>query len=159
MTLLPDINWPLIAHHLAQLAVAYVLSVPIGWNREAASRGVGLCTFPLVAIACCAYLLIGRDVLSGSESHARLMYGLMSGIGFIGGGAILKQEGTVSGTATAAAIWSTGAIGTAVAWQRYEIAIVVSIITVITLRALSPLKRFAHSNDKRKKRYRETHGE
>lgn len=158
MMLLPDINWPLIAHHLTQLAIAYILAIPIGWNREAASRGVGLRTFPLVAIGCCAYLLIGRDVLSGSESHARLMYGLMSGIGFIGGGAILKQEGTVSGTATAAAIWSTGAIGTAVAWQRYEIAIVVSLITVVTLRALAPLKRFARPEHSNTRQFRETHG-
>jgi putative Mg2+ transporter-C (MgtC) family protein len=141
--LVSEIDWPLIVHHLTQLAIAYVLALPIGFNREAESRGVGLRTFPLVAIACCAYLLIGRDVLSGDESHARLMYGLMSGIGFIGGGAILKQGDSVSGTATASAIWSTGAIGTAVAWQRYEIAIVVSLMTFLTLRLLVPVKRWA----------------
>lgn len=143
MPIIADINWPLIGHHLTQLAIAYLLAIPIGWNREVESRGVGLRTFPLVAIACCAYLLIGRDILSGSESHARLMYGLMSGIGFIGGGAILKQGGSVSGTA---AIWATGAIGTAVAWQRYEIAIVVSLMTFLTLRALRPLKHWANTD-------------
>jgi putative Mg2+ transporter-C (MgtC) family protein len=146
MPITADINWPLIGHHLTQMAIAYLLAIPIGWNREVESRGVGLRTFPLVAIACCAYLLIGRDILSGSESHARLMYGLISGIGFIGGGAILMQGGAVSGTATAAAIWATGAIGTAVAWQRYEIAIVVSLMTFLTLRALRPLKHWANTD-------------
>ncbi len=146
MPIILDIDWPLVGHHLFQLTIAYFLAIPIGWNCEVESRGVGLRTFPLVAIACCAYLLIGRDVLEGSESHARLMYGLMSGIGFIGGGAILKQASTVTGTATAAAIWSTGAIGTAVAWQRYEIAVVVSLITFLTLGALLPVKRWANKD-------------
>ena len=71
------------------------------------------------------------------------MYGLMSGIGFIGGGAILKTDRNVSGTATAAAIWSTGAIGMAVAFHRYEIAISLSLVTFFTLRFIKPLKRIA----------------
>ncbi|WP_372779185.1 MgtC/SapB family protein [Litorivivens sp.] len=143
MSELPDIRWTLVYYHLLQLAVAYILALPIGWDREAGSRGVGLRTFPLVAAGCCGYLLIGLEVLSGSEAYARLMYGLMSGIGFIGGGAILKTDRNVSGTATAAAIWSTGAIGTAVAFQRYEIAISLSLVTYFTLRFTKPLKRFA----------------
>lgn len=143
MSELPDIRWTLVYYHLMQLAVAYILALPIGWDREAGSRGVGLRTFPLVAAGCCGYLLIGLEVLSGSEAYARLMYGLMSGIGFIGGGAILKTDRNVSGTATAAAIWSTGAIGTAVAFQRYEIAISLSFVTFFTLRFIKPLKRIA----------------
>ncbi|MDX1496127.1 MAG: MgtC/SapB family protein [Salinisphaeraceae bacterium] len=131
-------------HHLIQLAIAYLFALPIGWDREAESRGVGLRTFPLVAAGCCGYLLIGLEVLEGSESYARLMYGMMSGIGFIGGGAILKKDNNVSGTATAAAIWTTGAIGAAVAWQRYEIALALSLVTFITLRFFKPLKKMAN---------------
>ena len=144
MSELPDIRWTLVYYHLMQLAVAYILALPIGWDREAGSRGVGLRTFPLVAAGCCGYLLIGLEVLSGSEAYARLMYGLMSGIGFIGGGAILKTDRNVSGTATAAAIWSTGAIGTAVAFQRYEIAISLSLVTFFTLKFINPLKGIAN---------------
>ena len=143
MSELPDIRWTLIYYHLLQLATAYILALPIGWDREAGSRGVGLRTFPLVAAGCCGYLLIGQEVVSGSEAYARLMYGLMSGIGFIGGGAILKTDRNVSGTATAAAIWSTGAIGMAVAFHRYEIAISLSLVTFFTLRFIKPLKRIA----------------
>jgi putative Mg2+ transporter-C (MgtC) family protein len=58
----------------------------------------------------------------------------MTGIGFIGGGSILKQGGSVSGTATAASIWNTGAIGAAVAWGRYEIAIALSAVNFVLLR-------------------------
>jgi len=63
-----------------------------------------------------------------------VLQGLITGIGFIGGGAILKTGGTVRGTATAASIWNTGLIGVAVAFARYEIAIVMSLINFVTLR-------------------------
>lgn len=67
----------------------------------------------------------------------------MTGIGFVGGGAILKSAGSVHGTATAASIWNTGAIGAAVAFERYEIAIVLSLINYGSLRLLPPLKSTA----------------
>ena len=102
--------------------------------RERSRRGPGLRTFPLVAIGSCAFLLIGRSLLEGSDSHARLLYGLMTGIGFIGGGSILKEGGSISGTATAASIWNTGAIGAAVAWQRFEIAIALAAVNFALLR-------------------------
>jgi len=140
---LADIDWLRVVSHLAHLAVAYGLSAPIGWDREARSQGAGLRTFPLVAVAACGYLLLGRTVLEGSESQARLLYGLMTGLGFIGGGSILKEGATVHGTATAASVWNTGAIGACVAWQRYEIALVLAIINFATLRFVAPVKSLA----------------
>jgi putative Mg2+ transporter-C (MgtC) family protein len=78
---------------------------------------------------------------------ARIIQGLITGIGFIGGGAILKQGANVQGTATAASIWSTGAIGGAVAFGRYEIAIVLSIMNFATLRWLTPLKHSLNESE------------
>lgn len=128
-----DISWTQVGANLLQLGIAFVLTVPLAWDRERSARGPGLRTFPLVAIGSCAFLLIGRSFLEGSESHARLLYGLMTGIGFIGGGSILKDRGNVSGTATAASIWNTGAIGAAVAWNRYEIAIALALVNFLLL--------------------------
>ena len=146
LTELLDIDWRTTLVHLAQVGVAYLLAIPLGWEREAArdAPGAGLRTFPLVAAGCCGYLLIGRSVFQGDEAHARILYGMMTGIGFIGGGAILKTGNNVVGTATAASIWNTGAIGAAVAWIRFEIAIVLMVINVLTLhlgRALKPLAK------------------
>jgi len=56
------------------------------------------------------------------------MYGIITGMGFIGGGAIIKENGKAMGTANAAGIWLTGAIGISVAYSRYEVALVLSII-------------------------------
>ena len=63
----------------------------------------------------------------------------MTGMGFIGGGAILKYSGKVQGTATAASLWATGAIGLAVASHRLEIALLISAATFLTLRYLKPV--------------------
>ena len=58
----------------------------------------------------------------------------------IGGGAILRLKDSVKGTATAASLWATGAMGTAVGLGSYDVAIVLSLITLLTLWVLSPLK-------------------
>jgi putative Mg2+ transporter-C (MgtC) family protein len=61
-------------------------------------------------------------------------------VGFIGGGAILKIGDTVRGTATAASLWATGAIGVCCAVETYDVAVILSIVTIVTLRLLAPFK-------------------
>lgn len=125
-----ELDLQMVIYHLFQLGVAFVFALPIGMNRESRSHGAGLRTFPLVALASCAFMLIAMNAYQedGGEAEARVMYGIITGIGFIGGGAIFKQSEGASGTATAAGIWNTGAIGIAVAYQNYEIALILSIL-------------------------------
>ncbi len=128
--------------HLIFLSVAYVLALPIGWNREKEERSAGLRTFPLVSVAACGFVMIAIEVLGvESEGQARILEGLMTGIGFIGGGAILKQGDRAHGTATAASLWATGALGAAVGYGQLDIAVILSAVIFVTLAALSPLKR------------------
>ncbi|NNC87140.1 MAG: MgtC/SapB family protein [Akkermansiaceae bacterium] len=129
-----DLDWGQILDHASHLAVAYVLALPSALDREAASRSAGLRTYPLVAIGACAFLLVGESFLVDPTANARLMQGLIGGLGFLGGGAILKSQGNVIGMATAASIWNTGAVGMAVAYNRYEIAIVLAVLNFATLR-------------------------
>jgi putative Mg2+ transporter-C (MgtC) family protein len=139
------VDWPLIGSSLLSVGIAYALALPVGWDREQEERSAGLRTFPLVAVASCGYILLAQEVLAVSaEAQARVVEGLITGIGFIGGGAILKTSASVRGTATAASIWSTGAIGGAVAYERYEIAIILSIINFATLRWLGRFKPTAN---------------
>ena len=128
--------------HLVALSVAYVLAFPIGWNREKEERSAGLRTFPLVAVATCGFVQAAESMAAGSpEALARIIEGLITGMGFIGGGAILRRDDSVRGTATAASIWITGAIGVAVGLGSYDVALMLSIATVLTLWCLPPLKR------------------
>lgn len=128
--------------HLAALSIAYLLAFPIGWNREREERSAGLRTFPLVAIATCGFIQAAESLASQSpEAMARIVEGLITGMGFIGGGAILRLKDSVKGTATAASLWATGAIGVAVGLGSIDVAVMLSMVTLVTLHLLSPLKR------------------
>ena len=138
--------------HLAALAIAYALAFPIGWNRERQERSAGLRTFPLVAVATCGFIQATETLAAGSpEAMARIVEGTIVGMGFIGGGAILRHHESVQGTATAASLWVTGAIGAAVGLGSYDVAIVLAIATVLTLWAMEPLKRIGHLDPEEQK--------
>ena len=136
-----SLDWAQLASNLLRLAIAFILTLPIAWNRERSSRSLGLRTFPLVAVASCGFALLSTSTFVGDiQAQARVIQGLMTGIGFIGGGAILKQDGDVQGTATAASIWGTGVVGAACAYARYEIAILVALTSFALIIILTPVK-------------------
>ncbi len=128
-----DFDSKMVIEHLVRLAIAYLLALPLGWDREKSDRHFGLRTFPLVAVVTCGFMLVGMSVIDSTDGEARVMQGIIVGIGFIGGGAIVTGRDKTRGTASAASIWNTGAIGMAVAFGRYEIAIVLSLINLFTL--------------------------
>ena len=135
---LPGYDWQAGMWRLEKIAIAYLLTLPIGWDREREGQSVGIRTFPIVGMASCAVLLIpGND----PNAQSRVLQGMLTGIGFVGAGAIIKEGQTVHGTATAASIWATAAIGAAVAMDRYEIAVALTVLTLLTLKLLLPLKR------------------
>ncbi|HVX67111.1 MAG TPA: MgtC/SapB family protein [Bryobacteraceae bacterium] len=137
----PAWNWGQSGERLLSLAIAYILALPIGWNWEKIRHNSGLRTFPLVAVASCSYVLVAKHVLGpGNQNLDRVIQGLMTGIGFIGGGAIFRQGVNVRGTATAASIWCVGALGAAVACGAWDIAVMLGVVNLATLRLLRPVK-------------------
>lgn len=127
---------------LLQLAASILLVLPVAWDREREGPSMGLRTFPLVSLGSCAYVLVGLSLVSPEEHDmlVRIMQGLMSGIGFVGGGAILKDSDNVRGTASAASIWVTGALGAAVGFQLWSLAIALSIINFTVIVLMSRIK-------------------
>ena len=80
--------------HLTALGAAYLLALPIGWNRERAERSAGLRTFPLVAIASCGFIQAAASLTAGNpEAMARIVEGIITGMGFIGGGGDPSPKG------------------------------------------------------------------
>ena len=127
--------------HFVALLIAYALALPIGWNREKEERSAGLRTFPLVALASCGFVQSAEAITSDHpEALARIVEGIITGMGFIGGGAILRMKASVKGTATAASLWATGAMGTAVGLGSYDVAVMLTFFTIATLWLLSPIK-------------------
>jgi putative Mg2+ transporter-C (MgtC) family protein len=140
--LLESLNhWQEAWRDLQHIGIAYALTALIGWDREREAHSAGLRTFPIVGMASCGYLMVlGNQPDVAAQS--RVLQGLITGIGFVGGGAILKEGATVRGTATAASVWNAGVIGASVALEHYEIAILLSLLNLLTLRALLPLKQW-----------------
>jgi putative Mg2+ transporter-C (MgtC) family protein len=136
---------------MLKLMAAYALALPVGWWREKEAHTIGVRTFPLVAMASCGYILVAVPLgHPDPTAQSRVLQGLVAGIGFIGGGAILKAEGSVHGTATAASIWNTGVLGVAVAEDRFFLAAVLALLNFFTLRVLLPFKERIDAKNDRK---------
>ncbi len=127
---------------LLKMLAAFVLAMPAAINRERYSQIMGLRTFPLVSLGACAYVVVAMAVIGPGhpDATARIMQGILTGIGFIGGGAILKGENRVRGTATAATIWALGAMGAAVAFEQWLVAGVLSVVAWLALSVLFQVK-------------------
>jgi len=120
------------------IGVAFLLALPIGWDREKqkGEQSAGLRTFPLVSVAACGIFLLGESIANGQpEPLARVIYGVVTGMGFLGGGAILKEGGHVSGLTTAASLWNTAAIGLAVGAEEFVIATALAVVNFVLLKA------------------------
>jgi putative Mg2+ transporter-C (MgtC) family protein len=121
------------------LCAAFLLAGVIGWNREQEEHNIGIRAFPIVAMASCAFVIVA-PVHGDAASQSRVLQGLVAGVGFLGGGAILKEGLTIKGPATAASVLSAAAIGSSVALDRFGIAVSLTVLNLIALRALVPLK-------------------
>jgi putative Mg2+ transporter-C (MgtC) family protein len=122
--------------HLVHLLVAFVLALPIGWHRAREEHGAGLRTFPLVAIASCALVQTAISVFGATAPvNANIMQGVVTGIGFIGAGAIIRQGDLTTGHASAASIWTVGIMGAAVGYGYYDIGIILALANLGVLAA------------------------
>ena len=104
------------------------------------THSIQLRTFPLVALASCAYMLVASGPNLDIAAQSRILVGVMTGIGFIGGGSIIKEATSVHGTATAASLWNMGVVGAAVAYGNYGLALILSGLNYVTLLVMSLLE-------------------
>jgi putative Mg2+ transporter-C (MgtC) family protein len=126
------------------LSVAFVLALPIGWHRARAEQGAGIRTFPLVAMASCGFVQTAVSVLGpGAITLASILQGVITGVGFIGAGAIIRQGDITTGNATAASIWTVGVIGAAVGFGYYDIGIILATANFAVLILRAPFFRRA----------------
>ena len=98
------------AQTLAVLAAAFVLGTAIGFERQWRQRSAGLRTTVLVAVGAAAFSELGMRLL-GADGATRIISYVVSGIGFLGAGVILKDGANVRGLNTAATLWCSAAVG------------------------------------------------
>ena len=127
-----------------RLLAATLIGIVVGLNRELRHKPAGLKTHALVALgaslvtAVCAFL-------PDSTAMARAIQGIIAGVGFLGGGAILKSsDESVHGLTTAASIWVVASLGIACGAGQWIIAIIAVVIALIVLIAGNAIERFLH---------------
>jgi putative Mg2+ transporter-C (MgtC) family protein len=127
-----------LAHVLIRLTAAALLGAVIGFERERAGKAAGLRTHILVALGTCVFVLSCAGYGMSSDGLSRVIQGIVTGIGFLGAGSILKinEQRDIQGLTTAAGIWITAAIGVAVGLGTLGLAILATVLTLIVLTLL-----------------------
>ena len=120
---------------VVRLLVAVVLGGILGYERESVGASAGLRTHMLVSLGSALFVLIPLQAGMGVEDVSRVLQGVTAGIGFLGAGAILKQndKNDIKGLTTAASVWLTAAIGIAAGMGREATAVVSALFALVIL--------------------------
>ena len=128
---------------IQRLCLAAVLGAALGFEREWRQKFAGLRTNILIAIGSTLFTVMSIDLSAASGGDAtRIAAQIVTGIGFLGAGAIMRTGGDVHGLTTAAMIWVNAAIGVAVGGGEYQVAIIATVVTLVVLIVLNPVERW-----------------
>jgi len=135
---------------LLRLCLALLVGGMIGWERQLRHKPAGLRTHMLVSMGSALFVLIplaiGKNE-NGRDAIERVIQGIAAGIGFLGGGEILRQskqetgEVEVHGLTSAAAIWVSAALGTAAGCGLWEMALIGALLSLFVLKVVKQLER------------------
>lgn len=116
---------------LSRVLIAFFLGGFIGWERERHGISAGIRTYGAIALGACVFGIVSLSIEGADPS--RVAAQVATGIGFLGGGVIFRQDKYVSGLTTAATLWATAALGLTVACGMYMVACLTSILIYLML--------------------------
>jgi putative Mg2+ transporter-C (MgtC) family protein len=126
-----------------RLLLAAGLGAAIGFEREYRRKPAGLRTNILIAVGSALFTIISVEITSrGGAASDRIAAQIVTGIGFLGGGAILRHGESVQGMTTAATIWVNAAIGMAAGVGDWRLAGAATIVTLVVLALLPPIEQY-----------------
>jgi len=130
-----------------RLACAMLVGLIIGTEREYTNRPAGMRTHILVALGACVVSITGEllfheyKLLGATPDPARLSAQVITGVGFLGAGTIMREGASVKGLTTAASVWATACLGVASGFGYYTLAIAGMILMLITLTVLEVFQK------------------
>lgn len=131
--------WP---DDLISIILATVLGAGIGLERELSGKAAGLRTNLLICLGAAVFSIISKEMAAGAaDSATRIAAQIVTGVGFLGAGAIIQDRGGVHGLTTAATIWLVASIGMACGARFYQLAIIATLIAIIVLVGLGKLSK------------------
>jgi len=130
--------WP---NDFYSIILAIVLGAVIGLEREFSGKAAGLRTNVLICLGAAVFTIISKEMVSADGSVARIAAQIVTGVGFLGAGAIIQDRGGVHGLTTAATIWLVSSIGMACGACFYRLAVVAALLAMLVLIGLAQLVR------------------
>lgn len=125
-----------------RLLLAAGLGAAVGLEREYRQKPAGLRTNILIALGSALFTILSISMGHESGTADRITAQIVTGIGFLGGGAILRSGNTVHGMTTAATIWVNAAIGVAAGMGQYALATATAVLTLVVLGILPPIEAY-----------------
>jgi putative Mg2+ transporter-C (MgtC) family protein len=140
--------WP---DDVISLILAAFLGAAIGLERELSGKSAGLRTNLLICLGAAIFTIISRQMVAGTDgSVARIAAQIVTGVGFLGAGAVIQDRRGVHGLTTAATIWLVASIGMACGAGFYALAVVSTLIVIVVLVGLlklaKPLARYVQKH-------------
>lgn len=120
-------DWAMELQMAVRVVAAAGLGGFVGWERHWHGREAGIRTYAAVSVGACVYALISTHVTGGNNPHV-VPAGVVTGIGFLGAGVIVRENGNIAGLTTAATLWATASVGLAVGYGMYMLGVLVSLI-------------------------------
>jgi putative Mg2+ transporter-C (MgtC) family protein len=142
----PDLRH--LTHVIIRMVFAALLGAAVGYQRERAGKPAGLRTHMLVCLGTAVFVLASYGSGMSSDGLSRVIQGIVTGIGFIGAGSILKlsEQQRIKGLTTSAGIWMTAAIGVAAGLGILGIALLSTVLTLIVLALITPIENRMFKN-------------
>ena len=125
-----------------RLLLAADLGAALGLEREYRQKPAGLRTNILIAVGSALFTIMSASIAQGGADPGRIAAQIVTGIGFLGGGAIMRNRDTVHGMTTAATIWVNAAIGVAAGTGQYALATFAAALTLVVLVVLPPIETY-----------------
>ncbi|MBN2019970.1 MAG: MgtC/SapB family protein [Sedimentisphaerales bacterium] len=136
---------------VAAILLAIGCGVAIGLERELKGKAAGLRTNVLICLGAAVFTIISRQMGDGQESVTRIAAQIVTGVGFLGAGAVIQDRGGIHGLTTAATIWLVASIGMACGAKLYELAIITTALAIVVLLGLAQVDKRIRPNGNNKK--------
>jgi len=123
---------------LVPMLVSTLLGTLVGFERQIGRKPAGLRTHTLVCMGSTLFVLLTQHSITAfggahNVDPTRIIHGVVTGVGFLGAGSIIRQEGFVHGLTTAASVWMVAAIGVAVGCRAYTLAVTGAVLALVVL--------------------------
>lgn len=128
--------------YLTRIFLAMVLGGVIGLEREIRDKPAGFRTIILICVGACVFTILSQVIGSSDWDSTRIAAQIVSGVGFLGAGAILRDRGSIYGMTTAATIWAVAAIGMSAGFQQYSLAIIGTLSIFVALLLFDTIERY-----------------